>query len=209
VSNYTIGLLDDNPIILSGLKAYIEQIPTIQLQFTATDPTSYLKAFEQYQPSIVIMDVIMKGVDGPELFKAVRKISHDVIIVTFSDIHSINLIKGLYGTGINAFISKKESPELLFTVIDELLTTDKTRYIPAHLQQFISLKELPVFLTKREKNIANHVMNGLTNKEIANLEFISVNTVGFHKKKLFEKFNVKNIAELVREIIGQGYIQDE
>jgi len=210
VSNYTItiGLLDDNPIILNGLTAYIERSSQMQLQFAASEPTSFLSAFEQGHPSVVIMDVIMEGVDGPELFKTVRSQSQDTMIVAFSDIRSINLIQSLYSIGINAFVSKKESPEQLFSVIDALIMKKETQYIPPQLHQFISRKEHPVFLTKKEKIVANHIMNGLTNKEIANREFISVNTVAFHKKSSFTKFNVRNIAELVREIIEQGYIQD-
>lgn len=201
----TIGLLDDNPIILSGLDSYCKNISGFELKFKATNPTDFLEALDKEPPHILIMDVIMKDVDGPELFKTVRKMNEDVLIVTFSDIKSINLIKGLYGVGINAFVSKKESPKMLFSVIDELLNADHPIYIPTDLKHLIDLKEIPLFLTSREKLIANHIMNGLTNKEIANLEFISVNTVAFHKKQLFKKFNVRNIAELVREVIDQGY----
>lgn len=54
-----------------------------------------------------------------------------------------------------------------------------------------------VALTEKEKHILQLSTQGITNEQIADLIFVDVNTVKFHKKKIFQKFHVKNIAEAI------------
>ena len=53
-------------------------------------------------------------------------------------------------------------------------------------------------LTKREKEILKLISDGLSNKEIANLLFVSTRTIDTHRYNVMQKLNVKNGAELVR-----------
>lgn len=202
--NYTVGILDDNPVVLSGLKSIIQEEATINLCFISDNPSDFLIQLKIHQPQVLIVDVIMNHVHGPELFKSICENYPRSIVIAFSNVTNIRLIKGLYSIGINAFVSKTTPAKEMFAIIDNILRNDVI-HIPENMQPFISEFSSPTLLTQREISIGNHIKNGLTNKEIAQKEFISINTVAFHKKQLFKKFGVRNSPELVREIIAHGY----
>lgn len=56
----------------------------------------------------------------------------------------------------------------------------------------------PDLLTKREKEIAHHICMGRTNRMIAEHLYLSVDTVHTHRKNIFRKLEIHNIASLVR-----------
>lgn len=60
--------------------------------------------------------------------------------------------------------------------------------------------------TRREKEILELVVQGLTTKEIASALFISEKTVETHRSNLFAKFDVKNVVSLVKMAIEYGYV---
>ena len=68
---------------------------------------------------------------------------------------------------------------------------------------------LPNELTKREFEVLGLVASGKTNKEVAELLFISVKTVETHKAHILEKLNLKNSAELVKYAIKNKIISVE
>jgi DNA-binding NarL/FixJ family response regulator len=61
-------------------------------------------------------------------------------------------------------------------------------------------------LTKREKEIVKLIAEGLTNAQIAQQLFLSVDTVDTHRKNLYTKLNVKNTALLIRYALDNGLI---
>lgn len=204
---YSLGILDDNPIVLSGLTAIIKDLPNIDLSFTSDNFSNFFEQLNTHRPDVIIIDAIRNSVDGPELLKTISENYPDIILIAFSNTSSIQLIKSLYSLGIHGYVSKTSAPEKIFPIINDIIINN-TPYIPEYLKDFIHEPDDTIQLSQREKSIANHIKNGLTNKEIAEREFISTNTVDFHKKQLVKKFNVRNIAELVREIIEQGHGDD-
>jgi DNA-binding CsgD family transcriptional regulator len=62
-------------------------------------------------------------------------------------------------------------------------------------------------LTRREKEVALHIADGRTNREIASLLYISIQTVNTHRKRIFEKLGVHNIASLVQLILASDNLE--
>ena len=70
-------------------------------------------------------------------------------------------------------------------------------------EELIPLKEM---LSKREKEVLIQIMNGLQNREIADLLEISKATVDKHRKNMLEKTGSKNSGELISRAIKNGWI---
>ena len=64
-------------------------------------------------------------------------------------------------------------------------------------------------LSMREKEILNLISKGLVSREIADLLYISVNTVNTHRQRIIEKLDVSNTSEAVRYAIDLGILNDE
>ena len=61
-------------------------------------------------------------------------------------------------------------------------------------------------LTKREKEVLTHIAEGLTNTQIAEKLFISIDTVDTHRKNLYTKLNVNNTAMLIRLAVQNNLV---
>lgn len=62
-------------------------------------------------------------------------------------------------------------------------------------------------LTGREKEVLNHLVEGLTNKHIANALGIKEVTVKVHLQNVFKKLEVSNRTEAVSKVLGKGWIR--
>jgi DNA-binding CsgD family transcriptional regulator len=89
------------------------------------------------------------------------------------------------------------------TVIDN--ATNKTTYYDVKTLTKIDSKNKT--LTKRELEVLKLIATGLKESEIAKKLFISINTVKYHKKNLFSKYNIRNSAELIRFAINNKIIE--
>jgi len=67
------------------------------------------------------------------------------------------------------------------------------------VEQLLKTKpKTAIVVTRREKEVLEHIAAGMTNNEIAQKMFISITTVETHRKNLLEKFSARNTAELVK-----------
>ena len=64
-------------------------------------------------------------------------------------------------------------------------------------------------MTNREKEVLKLIAEGKSNKEIADLLFISVNTVQNHRASIMKKLNLKKIAAVIRYAIRKGYVSED
>ncbi len=61
-------------------------------------------------------------------------------------------------------------------------------------------------LTRREKEILRLIADGKTSQQIAAVLFLSVFTIETHRRNIFQKLQVKNVAELVKVAAGNGLL---
>ena len=64
----------------------------------------------------------------------------------------------------------------------------------------------PHLLSKREQEILSLIANELTSREIADKLFLSINTIENHRKSIFNKLGVKNLAGMIMEAARAGYL---
>ncbi len=202
-------MFDDNPIILEGLLSLFKQDEQFSMVFQCTSPEEIHQNVEHHEPDVMIMDVLSEGISGVEAYRKVRMAFPDVLLVSFTNVSSVSVIKSLYAAGANAYLHKSAPPVKLCEIIRYIIETGRL-YIPDDFPVRAQiLKNLPpLHLTKTEKNIIRLIILGMTTKEIALAIFVSENTVEFHRKNLMRKFEVHNMAALVREAIAFGYDKD-
>lgn len=206
-----IGIFEDNPALSLGVETYLSTVSkySVEISFNESTPDAFLKSFKKQRPAILVMDVISEGVWGTELFEKVFKIDPDIAVLAYSNIRNVRIIQSLFSLGIRAFIPKT-APLSEFDVALDAVFKKGEIYLPEELKQlhFSSQKTTIISLTRREKEILQLLIQGKSSKELSNELFISVNTADFHKKNLFAKFQVNNIAELIKEAMEQGFSQD-
>jgi two-component system alkaline phosphatase synthesis response regulator PhoP len=107
---YKILVVDDETTLLHTVRAYLEQEGyTVQ---TATDGRSALHTFRQFQPDLVVLDIMLPEIDGLELLRQLRQSSNVYVIMLTAKADETDKIIGL-GLGADDYVTKPFSPREL------------------------------------------------------------------------------------------------
>ncbi|MGD1848177.1 MAG: LuxR C-terminal-related transcriptional regulator [Salibacteraceae bacterium] len=204
-----IGIFDDHPLITNGLRALLATLPQYELVVCENQSTDLLDRLKSTTVDVLVLDIVAPNVEGLDLFKTIRKTYPKLSIVAHSSLTSTVLVDNLLQMGVQGYVSKRQPPETLFKALESVCRNEI--YVPEQYQFLVqqsTVNQATETLTNREKQILQLIAKGLLSKEIAEQLFISANTVENHRANLFRKFQVKNVAELLRQAMRLGYLAD-
>lgn len=153
--------------------------------------------------------MVAPNVIGLELFESISKQYPDIQIIAYSSLASPILVENLLTIGVKAYVNKKHPLSHLLKAIKCIL--DGRIYVPddyAFLVKKSLFTEKRILLSRRETEVLELIQKGKLTKEIAAELYISKNTVNNHRVALFNKFDVGNMAELIRKAMQLGYGSD-
>lgn len=134
--------------------------------------------------------------------KSLKTLFYATKIVLFSDIQDPESLCKIIDLGVNGFILKNESED----IFDNMLKSLNFEIFPFsnNVIKILAKALLPAIpdrreakLTKRENDVLNCLVRGLSNKAIARVLGVSAHTVADHNKSIFNKYNVKSRTQLV------------
>lgn len=204
----TIGIFDDHPSVLSGITAELEvHKEQLLVQFTASEKNVFLQLLAEFMPEILILDIISDNVSGLELFEYTNEKFPKISVICYSSLTSPILVENLLGLGIKGFVNKRQPIGALTDAIFKIATGEMS--LPADYMFLTSRYKTtkPALLSAREIEIVTLVGEGLTTTEISEKLYLSPNTVENHRKRIFAKLNVKNVAAMIVECIRLGYLK--
>jgi len=156
----------------------------------------FLAAYDPDAHGCLVLDIGLPGLDGIGLQDHLRKGGHAVSIVFLSGCADVPMCADAMRHGAVDFLTKPVDESLLFEAVDRALARDRSmRALQA--QQAIATERLAL-LTRREREVLTHVMNGRLNKQIAADIGTAEKTVKVHRARGMEKMCVRSVAELVR-----------
>ncbi|WP_424161179.1 response regulator transcription factor [Bacillus amyloliquefaciens] len=204
-----VMIADDQSIVREGLKMILSLHEGIEVSGEASCGEEVLQLLPQTETDVILMDIRMPGMDGIEATKAVKARYPSVkviILTTFEDGHYI--FAGLK-SGADGYILKDAdsdeivaslqavcegnmmlNPKVTVQVVKALNHMD----IPAVQEEPKS--NLPEILTPRELDVAKHIMEGKSNKRIAEDLFLTEGTVKNYVSRILDKLEVTNRTEL-------------
>lgn len=209
-----ILIVDDHPIILNGLKNLFKNIEEVTLAGIASNGIEALKIMAERKVDILVSDLQMPEMDGFELITQVKRRFPFIKIIVLSMHNDIWRIKKLLNLDVAAILSKSLGETEMKKALEAISNNEK--YYDEHTKTVIvdivtngdtkSADPNSSTLTDREIQIIQYIYEGLTTKEIADLMNKSRNTIETHRKNMFFKCGVKNIAGLIKYGIKKGYI---
>lgn len=200
---YTIYLVDDHLIVLDGISALLRSMKNFIIVGTSSDPESALSEILALKPDLVITDIEMPKMSGIELSKAIRAELKDVKILALSMFQDYHHIRKMLDAGVEGYILKSIGKEELLVALQTILSgkmylSDEasTTFLhgkPAENHAPVSR----VILTPRETEIVRLIADELSNQEIGERLFISLQTVETHRKNIMRKTESKTALGLV------------
>jgi FixJ family two-component response regulator len=196
----TVFLLDDDPAILTGLSRGLRAsgFPVR----TWSNAREFLDQHDASAPGCLVLDVLMPGLNGLDLQKALASDGCERYMVFISGAGDISTSVSAMRAGAVSFLPKPVRLDDLAAAIREAIEKDTAAREKRRIRSCIEARLRS--LTDREREVLEHVVCGKMNKQIAAALGIAEKTIKIHRGRLMEKMRVKSVAQLVTAALLVG-----
>jgi DNA-binding NarL/FixJ family response regulator len=195
-----VYIVDDHAVVVEGIYSLLQKEKDFEMAGYANNAANCLSYFTSNTADVILMDISLPDMNGVDLCKVIKKKYPGIMVLALSTFNQGTYIRKMMESGASGYLLKnaarQEIIEAIKTVIKgkNYLSFDAGQALRSDTAQQNAIPPL----TKREKEVLTHIAEGLTNAQIAEKLFISIDTVESHRKNLHAKLNVKNTAMLVR-----------
>ena len=208
---YRVVIADDHRIVSTGLKSIFSKEHGFETVLLACNGVEVINFLKRNSTDMVLMDINMPLLDGIETTKIVKKDYPDVKVLILSMHDREGYIKSAIQAGADGYILKSaEGGELLKAATQIMVgNTYFSQEVTATLIKRMRLygESEGIVLTEKEKATLRLISDGYTSLQIAEKLFVSRHTIETYRKNLLLKFEAKNVSELVKIAITEGFIQ--
>ena len=201
----TVLLADDHSLVRRGFRRILEDDEHMKVVGEASNGVEAIRMAHELKPKVVVMDMSMPELDGVQATKEIVKHLPETNVLVLSMHSDDNYVRNAIDAGARGYLLKNAIDVDLVGAIRTV--ADGNRFMSSGLkyvayQQDDELQRL----TAREKQVLQLIAQGKSNKDIAKLLELSVNTVSVHRANLMEKMNIHRTAELVLFAIRKGLV---
>ncbi|MFW0718312.1 response regulator [Pedobacter sp. N23S346] len=194
------AIVDDHPIVIEGLKNMLKNEPNIEVVGGFQNGAEILSYLETGNVDLILLDITLPDMNGMELCLEIKKKYRSVIVLILSNRTERSIVVQTIQNGASGYLLKNSSLDELRLCIAEAVKGSicYSKEVMEILSR-PSRNELIAAprLTKREKQILELIAQGKTSQTIGEELFLSPLTIDTHRKNLLQKFQVRNVAELI------------
>lgn len=204
-----LAIVDDHPVVIEGLQRLLGNKDFMNVAGSFTSGAAFLGFLKENRIDIALLDISLPDINGMELCKEIKKHSPNTCVLVLSNHSERSIIMQMLQNGASGYLLKNASADELLNCINEALNGQIT--FSNEIKQIIArpsaheLKAVPQ-LTRREKEILHLISDGLTTPLIADKLNLSQLTIETHRRNLLQKFDVNNVAALIKVAVQQGLV---
>lgn len=200
-----ILIADDHNLILEGFESCITNTYKNVNIWKAKSKSELMQILKSEKIQVLFQDILFGKHDARTFIKDLKNEFKDLKIIIISTLTDNLTINTLLNQGVDGYISKADDSEELINALNAITLGEI--YISPDAKNAIknTIPKKKTFITKREEIVLSLIVSGLTTKEIAEQLNISIKTIEAHRANLFARFGVKNVVELVKKAIYEGY----
>ena len=203
-----ILIVDDHQVVIEGIKSLLQNEEAIILVGSANTAEKCIQFLKMNTCDLILMDIGLPDLSGIELCGIIKQKYPLVKIIALSTHNQGTYVRKMMENGADGYLLKNVDKHEILKAI-ETVCQDK-KYLTFEAEQALRYEndlqnKLPK-LTKREKEVLILIAEGLTNPQICEKLFISIDTVDSHRKNLHSKLNVKNTAMLIKVAIENRFL---
>ncbi|WP_406826949.1 response regulator [Pedobacter sp. KACC 23697] len=193
-------IVDDHPIVIEGLNTLLKNEDNLEVVGGFSNGTQLLSYLANNPVDLILLDVTLPDIGGMELCQIIKAQFSATTILILSNHTERSIIMQTIQNGASGYLLKNSSLEELRQCIAAAINGNIC--YSKEVVEIISrptknqLRNTPQ-LTRREKQILSLLAQGKTSQNIAQELFLSPLTVDTHRRNLIQKFEVKNVAELI------------
>lgn len=196
-------LVDDHEVVRLGLKSLIQRFPKVDIVAEAGSEDEAVAEALKHRPDVILMDIRLDGGSGIEATRQICAEMPDIKVIMLTSYADQNLLFDAIRAGAVGYVLKQVGTgELMRTIeaaskgesiLDPALTPTLFNAVRSSMEK----EDFAVFteLTKQELQVLAAMMEGQTNKQIAETMFLSHGTVRNYVSNVLSKIGVNNRSE--------------
>ena len=201
-------IIEDHPLVSKGVKMAILEVSAEACIFEAAAFGQGMELIASHRMDIVILDIDIPGGEGTGMVEKIRQKHPLTLILVHSGyderIYALPFIRA----GANGFLSKKASHEEFIVAWTTILKNRKYVSVTVQEQLLDNLVDQSgkntsnpfLSLSPKELQVLQLMNEGKWNKEIAAILNVRENTISTFKKRIYEKFDVRDERELFKKV---------
>ena len=214
-------IADDHAVVRDGIRLVLRKSPDYAIVAEAEDGEMAVEYAQKYKPDVVIMDISMPKLNGMEATAIMKKHNPDIKIVILTVHETEEYVYEILRAGADGYVLKSAGKKEILTALKTAMSGEKflspgvtniliDGFSKRPHEQEPDPKKVSVQpvdkLTKRETEVLRYIANGNTNRQIAEILFLSIRTVNTHRTNLMQKLGMHDTAALVRFAIEAGLV---
>ena len=201
----SVLLVDDHTLVRRGFRRILEDESDIKVVGEAGDGKEAIKLAEELKPNVIVMDCALPGTSGLVATRKILSGSPEQKILMLSMHSEDTLVRQALEAGARGYVLKNAVDLELAGAIRKVMAGEVV--LDPQVSKRASLKgERNGGLTTRELEILQLIVDGKSNKEIADQLGLSVNTVAVHRANIMDALGIHKTAELVVYAIRNGLV---
>jgi DNA-binding NarL/FixJ family response regulator len=196
-STIRLLLVDDHPLVRDGLRARLEVVPGFEVVGEAGNADEAQERMAALRPSLVLMDVGMKAVNGIDLTAMLLAQEPALQVLMLSMYDNPEYVQRAMQAGARGYVLKDAPASEIIAAI-EAVAAGGTFLSPAVSRRLFRNQTPRPLLSSREAQILSALARGLSSKQIAREMDVSVRTVEAHRQSIKRKLALDGQAELIK-----------
>ena len=215
-SEITVLIVDDHPMVREGLRSMLTA-PGIRVVGDAKSGQKALELVKKLQPDVTLLDIRMPDMNGIQVLEAIKTAKSPTLVIMVTTYKNLSYLLRSLAAGASGFILKDISRDNLLATVKAIASgvsmVDRV-FLQEVLRTLDDSKETSTEvvleqtdpLTPREMDVLRLMVEGLTNRAIANILNLSPGTVKGYVKTILEKLLVSDRTQAAVKAIRTGLV---
>jgi DNA-binding NarL/FixJ family response regulator len=208
-ARHRLLIIEDHPIVSSGLSTLIGLQPDLEICGVAADRRSAIKQVDALRPDLVLLDITLKDGNGLELLKRLKERNPQTPVLMLSMHDEMLFVPRALRAGASGYVMKHEPTDTLLKAIREVVRGGwffSPRVTNGLLRNVVHTGSSPTadpqdVLSRRQWQVFCLMGRGKSTHLIAEALGLSVKTVESHRGQIRRKLNIRTTAELMRQAV--------
>ena len=199
-----IMVIDDQAVVRQGFVSLISTVSDMEIVAEGSNGREAVALFRQHQPDITLIDLRMPEMSGVEAIGEIRREFPGARIIVLTTYDGDEDIYRSVQAGAQGYLLKDMFFEELESAIRKV--HGGARLIPGSVAERLAARMSSSELTSRELEVLRQIVDGKSNKEIANVLSISEATVKSHINNILSKLGVSDRTQAATRALQRGIV---
>ena len=198
---HNVVIIEDNIPLSEGFAEVINKASNFKVVHAYNNCEEAIEHLKTDNASIYLVDIDLPGINGVEGAKQIKKALPNSHIIMVTVYENSSIVFDALCAGATGYLTKNVSPDEIVDALNEVISGGAPMSIKIAKMVVSSFQKMPskIELSTREKEVLTLLAEGNSYDGIAEILFISKNTIKFHLKNIYIKLQVRSNIEAVQK----------